>query len=305
MDKMRRTVAQGSNIIHIELDGIESMPEALRQAAKCNPRVLIISGGDGTVQSVLTTLADDRPFRKTPPLAVLPSGKTNLIAGDLGMRGRPEALFKQLVEMSDRPDFRKHLVRRRTMRLNTGNGEGGRSGLFFGGAGVVSAVNYCRRRIFPLHLPGPISNLLVMIAVVISAFSGGRKKGSATYARTMVINMVGGGVLRGRYLLIMTTSLSNLLFGVKPMQWAGGGDLAFTAVDHNPGAVMRAMKGLLLGRFGTTTIAGVNVRRINEVRITGSDPVTLDGEIYPVTKNQTVTLAAADWVTFVSLRAGK
>ncbi|MEE8371021.1 MAG: acylglycerol kinase family protein, partial [Sphingomonadales bacterium] len=113
MDKMRRTVARGSNIIHIELDGIESMPEALRQAARCNPRVLIISGGDGTVQSVLTTLADDRPFRKNPPLAVLPSGKTNLIAADLGMRGRPETLFKQLVEMSDRPDFRKHLVQRR------------------------------------------------------------------------------------------------------------------------------------------------------------------------------------------------
>ena len=72
---------------------------ALRTIARVKPKVLVINGGDGTVQAALTELLPWRPFRRQtpPPVAVLPNGKTNLIAHDLGAAGDPiEALERVL-----------------------------------------------------------------------------------------------------------------------------------------------------------------------------------------------------------------
>ena len=49
--------------------------------------MLAINGGDGTVQAVLTEIHNGGHFGDAaPPVAVLPSGKTNLIALDLARR---------------------------------------------------------------------------------------------------------------------------------------------------------------------------------------------------------------------------
>jgi diacylglycerol kinase family enzyme len=78
------------DIMHCEVDRIDQIGDALRAMAAANPRVLVINGGDGTVQTTLTELYLGRYFGDTPPpVAVLPNGKTNLIALDLGAEGDP------------------------------------------------------------------------------------------------------------------------------------------------------------------------------------------------------------------------
>ena len=58
--------------------------------ARVKPKVLVINGGDGTVQAALTELYHGGHFGDNPPpVAVLPNGKTNLIAHDLGADGDP------------------------------------------------------------------------------------------------------------------------------------------------------------------------------------------------------------------------
>ena len=63
-------------------------PEALEQDleafAQCGVGLLVIDGGDGTIRDVLSLLP--RAFGNNPPLiALLPSGKTNVLAIDLGV----------------------------------------------------------------------------------------------------------------------------------------------------------------------------------------------------------------------------
>ena len=63
--------------------------------------MLVINGGDGTVQAALTELYNGGHFGDSPPpVAVLPSGKTNLIALDLGARGDPIATLERLIEIA-------------------------------------------------------------------------------------------------------------------------------------------------------------------------------------------------------------
>ena len=85
LPRMRSFCAAQSDIFHYEVESVEQIGEALRTIARVNPKILVVNGGDGTVQAALTELYLGGHFDGSPPpVAVLPNGKTNLIALDLG-----------------------------------------------------------------------------------------------------------------------------------------------------------------------------------------------------------------------------
>ena len=83
--------------------------------------MLAINGGDGTVQAALTELYNGHFGDDPPPVAVLPSGKTNLIALDLGARGDPIEALERLIELA-RSDLTPYTVARELIALR---GDGG------------------------------------------------------------------------------------------------------------------------------------------------------------------------------------
>ncbi len=88
LPRVRSFCAAHPEIFHYEVEDADQIGTALRTIARVEPRVLVINGGDGTVQSTLTELYNSDLFRGSPPpVAVLPNGKTNLIALDLGATG--------------------------------------------------------------------------------------------------------------------------------------------------------------------------------------------------------------------------
>lgn len=56
----------------------------VRQLYERGITTIAIDGGDGTVSTALTAIARAYPADKLPDIAVLPSGNSNLIAGDVG-----------------------------------------------------------------------------------------------------------------------------------------------------------------------------------------------------------------------------
>ena len=85
--------------------------------------MLVINGGDGTVQAALTEIHNGGHFGdEPPPVAVLPSGKTNLIALDLGAPGDPIEALERLLEIAQ-ADLSPHLVARELIALRCGTGE--------------------------------------------------------------------------------------------------------------------------------------------------------------------------------------
>src|SRR3546814_11757628 len=90
LPKVRSFCARHPEIFHYEVEEVEQIGEALRTIARVKPKVLVINGGDGTVQAALTELYHGGHFGPAvPPVAVLPNGKTTLSALDLGARGDP------------------------------------------------------------------------------------------------------------------------------------------------------------------------------------------------------------------------
>ena len=154
LPEVRAYCAETADVFHYEVDHVDEIAKALETIARVKPKVLVINGGDGTVQAALTELHQGGYFGETPPpVAVLPNGKTNLIALDLGAEGNPLKALERIVEMA-KHDLHEHLVDRELIALSDGEKDSRVVlGMFLGGAGLSEFILYCRHKIYPLGLP--------------------------------------------------------------------------------------------------------------------------------------------------------
>lgn len=300
-DDIRVLASRTRNVFHYEISTISDIPGALKQFAHTKPDILIINGGDGTIQATLTHLVKARPFEHMPPLAILPCGKTNMIARDMGLGGNPLRVFRRLVRHLHNGTLDGRVSERALIEMENGT-EAKRIGMFFGGAGVVNGILYCRKRIYPLGLPNILSHPLAIITLLVSAMTGGNRENSATYAQLMELQADDEGPTRGRYLACVVTTLDRLLLGMRPYGRKGKGGLGYSVIEHRPGAILRALCGLVIGRFGRRSIKGVHAGRCDTLVIRGADPVTLDGEIYHPGAEQEIILRVTGTLPFVDMR---
>ncbi|MFC3051358.1 diacylglycerol kinase family protein [Kordiimonas pumila] len=301
MHAIRKLLNESANVVHFELNGIETVDEALSLFGKANPAMLIINGGDGTIGAVLASIVHKNPFKVIPPIAFMPGGKTNMTASDLGFKGRPIRVLKKLLLLAKEGRIPEHLTTRSVIEMDLGDGELPRVGTFFGTAGVVKGIFWCRENAYSMGLPNTLAHFVSFTKLLVSAIGFGREK-NLLVSDPMTISIPGSGRMAGQYASVVATTLDKLLLGLRPYGKEGVGGLGFSAIESGSGNLFRAFKGLVTGSFGTKTIHGSHVRRSNEIRIEGTDPVTLDGEIYHPIAGIPITLRGSTALTFISLK---
>src|SRR5918998_1742283 len=177
LPRVRSFCAQHDDIFHYEVEHVDQIGQALRTIARVKPKVLVINGGDGTVQAALTELYQGGHFGKEPPpVAVLPNGKTKLIALSDGSVGGKPVL-----------------------------------GMFLGGAGLADTILFCRHKIYPLGLPNGLSHVLTFFAVILSILFGLRAKFLPPRPTPVKVSVVRRGQHQGRFAFLMVTTLERLL----------------------------------------------------------------------------------------------
>ena len=135
LPRVRSFCANEKDIFHYEVEEVAQIAQAMRTIARVRPRVIVLNGGDGTVQAALTELHQGGHFGGSPPpIAVLPNGKTNLIAQDLGATGDPIVALERVLELA-RTDMAPHIVERELIALSHDGGVRPVLGMFLGGAG--------------------------------------------------------------------------------------------------------------------------------------------------------------------------
>jgi hypothetical protein len=306
LPRMRSYCAAHSDVFHYEVESVEQIGEALRTIARINPKVLVVNGGDGTVQATLTELYLGGHFDGSPPpVAVLPNGKTNLIALDLGAVGDPIAALDRVIEIA-RNGIEDHVVVRELIALSDG-ADGSRPvlGMVLGGAGLADTILYCRNKIYPLGLPNGISHLLTAIAVLLTLMFGIRTTFLPPAAKPLKVSMMRQGQLQGRFSLLIVTTLHKLLLGSST---GGGGNplgaLQMMVVEQRPLPLLRAIFAGLFGRVGRNQMDGVHFERGDEIRIEGDrSSVILDGEIFEADAGRPIILKTTAPVPFLRLAA--
>jgi diacylglycerol kinase family enzyme len=306
LPRVRSFCAQHSDIFHYEVETVDQIGVALKTIARVDPKVLVINGGDGTVQAALTELYQGEHFKGSPPpVAVLPNGKTNLIALDLGADGDPIAALERVMEIA-RTSLDDHIVERELIALSSG-GAGGRPvlGMFLGGAGLADTILFCRHKIYPLGLPNGVAHVLTAMAVLAAAVFGIRAAFLPPKPDPVKVSLVRQGQIQGRFALLIVTTLQRLLLGsstaaVKPQ----GGALQLMLVEQSLSAMLRALFAGLFGRLSQERMSGIHVERGDEIRIEGDhSSVILDGELFKAETGRPIVLKHTAPVPFLRLAA--
>ncbi len=302
LPRIRSFCAGRADIFHYEVERAGQIGEALRTIARVNPKVIVVNGGDGTVQAALTELYLGHYFDgPPPPVAVLPNGKTNLIALDLGAVGDPLAALERIITAA-RDDLSAHIVERELISLSEGEG-GNRPvlGMFLGGAGLADTILYCRNKIYPIGLPNGLSHVLAGIAVMFSLIFGLHPRFLPPRPFPVRVSLIREGQPNQRLALLIVTTLERLLLGGKT---SSGGGMRLMAVDQSPVAVIRALFASLAGRLGQRAIRGVHVEQGDMIRIESErSSVILDGEEFHAETGRPILLRSTAPVPFLRLAA--
>jgi hypothetical protein len=302
LPRVREFVAAHPNIFHYEVESIDEVPQALTSMARVKPAVIVVNGGDGTVQATLTELYHGGHFNGAPPpVAVLPNGKTNLIALDLGAHGDPIGALEQILKIVE-ADVRPHVVARQLIALSDGRNTRPVLGMFLGGAGLADSILFCRNRIYPLGLPNWLSHLITAVALLFSVLIGGRH--GAIRPGKLRISVARGGVLQGRFLVLMVTTLERLLLNMRSHGYDRSGSLKLMAIEQRRSAVFQGIVNAILGRLDKSRFRGFHLERGDEIRIEGERPsVILDGELFEAASGRAIVLTPTAPVPFLSLVA--
>ena len=307
LPEVRSYCAQHADIFHYEVESVDQIAEALRSIARVKPKVLVINGGDGTVQAALTELYQGGHFGESPPpVAVLPNGKTNLIAHDLGAAGDPiEALERILAVV--RTDMVPHIVSRELIELSGGRAEGERPvlGMFLGGAGLADTILYCRHKIYPLGLPNWAAHGLTFLMGLLSVVVGRRSRLLPAKWAPIRVSVTKSGEMHGRFALVMVTTLERLLLnGTMTGTGPRAGAMQLLVIERNLISIFGALFASILGKLGRHAIRGVHLERGDEIRIMGArSNIVLDGEMFEANDDTPIVLRPTAPVPFLRLAA--
>jgi hypothetical protein len=306
LPRIRAYCADHPNLFHYEVEHASQIGEAMKSIARVRPSVLAINGGDGTVQAVLTELTNGGHFGDAPPpVAVLPSGKTNLIAFDLGARGDPVETLKRLIELARSGQLSSCTVPRELIALRRkGHEERPVIGMFLGGAGLADTMLYCRNKIYPLGLPNGMAHVLTAIAFLMKVFLGMKSSFLPPDARPLELSVrQRGAKLTGRFSLLAVTTLERMLI-TSPFKGQRSGSLKLLAIEHGSSTMIGAIAAHLRGKLGSSHVRGVHFEEADEITIGGDDAnVILDGEMFSAVLGSPINLRPAQPLSFVKLAA--
>jgi diacylglycerol kinase (ATP) len=291
-----RALASGPEILRLST---EDGPVAaiLEEIARAQVGLLLIDGGDGTVQRVLTALLEERPFERPPLLAILPRGTANTTAQNVGLRGRGVGALRRLFRVLESGRLEDHVRTCRVLRVENIVNAPPQRAMFFGAAGVCDAIDFCDREVYARGLIGNLGIGLATARLVLGGRAGQVLKG-----HEVGISCDGRPEQRSRLLLLLATTLERMILNSRPFWNDHGKAIRITSVADPPVQLLRSTVKVLFGwRRGTLPEGVYASGGTDRLAIDlGSDRrFTLDGEWFEAAVDRPLLLTAADQLRFV------
>ncbi|PYD48777.1 diacylglycerol/lipid kinase family protein [Novacetimonas pomaceti] len=259
---------------------LHQVEELARRDVGC----IVVDGGDGTLSDVLSAI--HRYYRpdRLPALALLPSGNTNLIAGDVGFGLRGVEALVRLNQLALGGDMRRNIRRRRGLVVSWSDPQRPSVvGMFHGTAAF-------RRAIELAHQPAILDRYSHEMAVVVTLGSSvahllsRRFRREWTQGDRLSITVGDAPARQENCFLFLATTLQSLPYGVWPF-WHGvdsdDDGIRYLDVAGMPPRLTAAVTSLLRGRVPqwlrneSAYDSGCAMR----IRLEMKEDFVLDGEV--------------------------
>jgi hypothetical protein len=287
------------DVLHIETDSVRALPEALAEIARHNVNLLVVNGGDGTLQFTLTEILSGGEFERVPMIAPLRGGRTNMTALDLGARRNPVKGLRGLLEDARAGRLAERIVERPVLRFETRKSRHLQYGMFFG-AGMIHRAIELTHRLFPPGRSQGVFGAGVVTGGLLLRASMRDRKGVLTPDKIQIL-LDGEMVPQGEFYLVIASSLQRLFLRMNPFWGDGPGGVRFTSLASSAPRMRAAVPGILRGRprpFVTPENGFTSAKpRRAELRLDSG--FTVDGEFFEPMSDEVVTITANRRVTFV------
>jgi diacylglycerol kinase (ATP) len=301
LDEIKTVVARAPDLIHVATDGCEVLDDVLKEFARKGVGVLLISGGDGTVQAVLTRLFEAPLFERPPYLAILPRGMANTTAGDVGLRGRAAAALARLIAASRDGTIAEHAVERRILRVQNIQGAAPQRGMMFGAGAIPDAIELCCREVYARGLKGKFGMSVTLAGVLLGDFLGRRGNG-VLRGHDIGVALNGASENRTDRLLVLATTLHRLILGSRPFWNHEERPIRYTSIAYPPEHLLRSAPKVLYG-WGRQALRPdvYDSQGASRIAVRVEAPFTVDGEMFHPLPEQPVLITASDSARFVRL----
>lgn len=272
--------------------------------------LLVINGGDGSVQLALSALLGYCPPHRLPRVACLPGGTTNMTAFDLNAHRRFKdclVTLRQAVQPGERvPPAPRGVVR---VRPRGSSPIAARCGLFFGIGTIVQGIEYFHQRLRGRAGRGQLGPGAAMARTL---WGIARHQPPFTHPLTVAIEAPGllaagdgAGCADAREVsarLLFATTLNRLFLGMRPFWGTGPGGLRATLVERQAPRFTTRLPRLLSGRPDALMAAGNGYHSacIDALNLRFDGAYTLDGELFD-NAGDTIEVSATEPVRFLPL----
>ena len=268
------------SIPHHEVDRPEDIGAATRALVDAGSELLIVNGGDGTVQAVLTALFGGPPLEALPLLAVLPGGTTNMVAADIGTTRHPLRTLQRLLAAARDGRLHATVVPRPVMRADIAPGAPPIYSMFFGTGAIYHGIKFCRHYVATVGLRGEVGPG-VALAVFLGRIALGQ--GGSMFPPLHLSGRLDGRPLRaGAYLGVLVSTVSRQFLGLRPFWGREPAALKYAAMSYSPQHLWRAAPAIMRGRPNRFVRPeyGYTSHNADELALHLDCGFTLDGELF-------------------------
>ena len=295
------TLERFRNVFHFMVSTPDHVARALEELSARGADLVVINAGDGTVQAALTCLFRDRPFDKLPLLALLPAGTTNMTAGDVGVGRNHRRSLVRLLSWSQNCDAKAVIESRPVLRVLAHPQASPVYGMFFGAAGIVQGIRFCRGHI---HSRGLRGELGPGIATARLLFDVVRGRSEHLAPEIVTVSLESQSTECQESLLVLVSTLERLFLGLRPYWGEETAPLHYTALRAHPQHLIRVLPWMLRGRRHPrlTPTNGYVSHNVSEVNLSLATAFTVDGELFPTDSDiGPVSLGYGGEISFVRL----
>ena len=287
------------HVYHVETQSAGALPDAINDLAKRQVDLLVVNGGDGTLQHALTEILGRDAFERVPMIAPLRGGRTNMTALDLGADRDPVRGLAGLLRDVEAGRIEERRVDRPVLRIESAPQGRVDYGMFFG-AGMIQRAIGLTHRLFPNGRSQGVFGASMVTGSLIARALARQNDGIITPDKAQVF-LDGRLVPHGEFLLIIAASLQRLFARMNPYWGDGPGRVRFTSIATSAERKAASAPGILRGRPRSfvTPQAGYTSENAEKVELRFDCGYTIDGELFEPHADEYITLTADRRVRFV------